>query len=195
MATREKTVCYAFPMSATQSTDAVAYDLSQITIYIPEASPTFTSVFAEIGFQDAITATGGTITEYRASLRLGANAYTTVTETDDLANSGENMAGVYGPVDFTSHFSTNWTSTSMTCDGQLYFMIWSVAGTMTGHDGAQTTQLRLIEQDSGEVRQKQTLSAGTVTFSFTVNDNTQNYCVDAYQDSTHVGRSAWGTGV
>lgn len=121
MATREKTVCFAFPMSDTQSTDAAAYDLTQITIYIPEASPTFTSVFAEIGFQDAITATGGTITEYRASLRLGANAYTTVTETDDLPNTGENIAGVYGPVDFTSHFNTNWTGTSMTCDGQIYF--------------------------------------------------------------------------
>ena len=119
MAIREKTVIFAFPMGA--ALDATVTNLNQITIYIPEASPTFTSVFAEVGFQDAITATGGTITEHRVGLRLGAAAYTTFTETDDIGNSGENLAGVVGPVDFTSHFNANWTGTSMTCDGQVYF--------------------------------------------------------------------------
>jgi hypothetical protein len=31
------------------------------------------------------------------------------------------MAGVIGPFDFTSHFTTNWSGTSMTCDLQVYF--------------------------------------------------------------------------
>lgn len=121
MAIREKTVIFAFPMTTTQLTDATVTNLNQITLYIPEASPTFTSVFAEVGFQDAITASGGTITEHRVGLRLGAAAYTTFTETDDITNSGENLAGVLGPIDFTSHFNANWTGTSMTCDGQVYF--------------------------------------------------------------------------
>lgn len=120
MATREKTICFAFPMTGSV-TDKTVTNLSQITLYIPEASPTFTSVFVEVGFQDVITATGGTITEHRCALRLGAAGYTTVTETDDIANSGENLAGVIGPFDFTSHFTTNWTGTSMTCDLQVYF--------------------------------------------------------------------------
>lgn len=121
MATREKTVCFAFPMTTALVADAVVTNLTQITLYVPEASPTFTSVAVEVGFQDVVTATGGTITEHRVGLRLGAAAYTTVTETDDITNSGENIAGVIGPFDFTSHFTTNWTGTSMTCDLQVYF--------------------------------------------------------------------------
>lgn len=120
MATREKTVCFAFPMTTALVADAVVTNLEQIVLYIPE-TPTFTSVFVEVGFQDAITATGGTITEHRVGLRLGAAAYTTFTELDDFANTGENLAGVFGPVDFTAHFNTNWTGSSMTCDLQVYF--------------------------------------------------------------------------
>jgi hypothetical protein len=121
MATREKTVIYSFPMTTADVTDATVTNLTQITINLPETAKTFTSVYAEVGFQDFISATGGTITEHRVGLRLGAAAYTTFTETDDITNSGENIAGVIGPVDFTTHFTTNWTGTSMTCDLQVYF--------------------------------------------------------------------------
>lgn len=121
MATREKTLMFAFPMITTIVTDAVVTNLTQITVYIPETSPTFTSVFVEVGFQDIITNTGGTIGEHRCGLRLGAAAYTTTTELDDITNTGENISGVIGPFDFTSHFTTNWTGTSMTCDVQVYF--------------------------------------------------------------------------
>lgn len=121
MAIREKTVCFAFPMTTVLVQDAVTTNLTQITLYIPEASPVFTSVFVEVGFQDLITATGGRIAEHRCGLRLGAAAYTTITELDDINHSSENMAGVIGPFDFTSHFTTNWTGTSMTCDVQVYF--------------------------------------------------------------------------
>lgn len=121
MATREKTITFAFPMTTALVADAIVTNLTQHTIYIPEASPTFTSVFVKIGFQDVVTATGGTIGEHRVGLRLGAAAYTTFTETDDLVNSGENMGGVIAPIDFTSHFNTNWSGTSMTCDLQVYF--------------------------------------------------------------------------
>lgn len=121
MATREKTIIYSFPMTTTLVADASVTNLSQITVYVPEASPTFTSVFVEVGFQDVITATGGTITEHRVGLRLGAASYNTITELDNITQSGENIAGVLGPFDFTSHFNTNWTGTSMTADCQVYF--------------------------------------------------------------------------
>jgi hypothetical protein len=121
MAIVEKTIVYAFPMTTGTVADATVTNLTQITVEIPEASPTFVSVFAEVGFQDLITATGGTINEYRVGLRLGAAAYTTITETDDITNTGENIAGVLSPHDFTSHFTTNWTGSSMTCDLQVYF--------------------------------------------------------------------------
>lgn len=121
MATREKTVTFAFPMTSTLVADAAVTNLNQITVFIPEASPVFTSVFIEDGFQDAITVTGGTIAGYRVGLRLGAAAYTTITSTTAIGNTGENIGGVISPFDFTAHFNANWTGTSMTCDGQVYF--------------------------------------------------------------------------
>lgn len=121
MATRLKTVRYAVPTRTTVITDATLTNLDQITINIPETGVTFRSVAVEVGFADVITATGGTITEHRVALRLGGAGYTTFTETDDIANSGENIAGVIAPIDFTSHFTTNWTGNSMTCDIQVFF--------------------------------------------------------------------------
>lgn len=121
MATREKTVCFAFPMTTALVADAVVTNLTQITLHIPEASPTFTSVFVEVGFQDCITAAGGTIGEHRVGMQLGTSGYLTITETDDITNSGENIAGVIGPWDFTTLFNTSWSGTSMTCDLQVYF--------------------------------------------------------------------------
>ena len=121
MATRVKTTQFAFPMYTGTVVDATTTNLTQITIYIPEAVSAFRSVTVDVGFQDIITATGGTITEHRVGLRLGAAPYTTITETDDIANSGEQMAGVIGPWDFTSHFTSNWAGTSRTCDLQVYF--------------------------------------------------------------------------
>lgn len=121
MATRLKTIKYAFPTYTSVVADATVTNLTQITVYIPESSPTFVSVTADVAFQDVITATGGTITEHHCGLQLGAAGYTTITETDDIANSGENMGGVIGPFDFTSHFTSNWSGTSMTCDLQVYF--------------------------------------------------------------------------
>ena len=121
MATMEDTVSFAFPMTTALVADATVTNLTQITLYLPSTPIAFTSVYVKVGFQDVVTATGGTVTEHRCGLRLGAAGYTTVTETDDLVNSGENLGGVIGPFDFTSHFTTNWTGTSMTCDLQVYF--------------------------------------------------------------------------
>lgn len=121
MATRVKTVQYAFPMETTLIANNTVSNLTQITLYIPETVIAFRSAVADVGFQDVITGTGGTITEHRVGLRLGSAAYTTVTELDDITHSGENIAGVIGPFDFTSHFTANWSGTSMTCDLQVYF--------------------------------------------------------------------------
>ena len=121
MATRKKTIQFATENFRTTITDATTTNLSQITVYIPETVISFASVIVDVSFQDIITATGGTITEHRVGLRLGGAAYTTIIETDDIANSGENIAGIIGPFDFTSHFTANWSGTSSTCDIQVYF--------------------------------------------------------------------------
>lgn len=119
MATRRKTLVFAADTLTSDVADATITNLAQFTVHIAETC-TFVAAWVEFGYQDAITATGGTVTEHRVSLRLGAAAYTTFTETDDIANSGENMAGVIGPILFTSHFQTNWSGPSMTCDVQAY---------------------------------------------------------------------------
>lgn len=118
MATGLKTVEFAFPTLASL-TDAVVTNLTQISVYIPESSPSFKKVIVRWSCDDIITVTGGTINEHRTGLRLAAVAYSTVTNTNDITNSGEN-ASFQITADFTSYFTTNWTGTSMTCDLQVY---------------------------------------------------------------------------
>jgi hypothetical protein len=119
MATCQKTICFAFPPSDSVA-EATTVNLTQITLYIPESSPTFKSVFATVGFRQNETS-ADTITEHRVGIQLGAAGYSTFTETDDLTQSGEHLGGMIGPIDYTSYFSSNWSGTSMTCDCQVYF--------------------------------------------------------------------------
>lgn len=155
MATRIKSVQFAFEMNTGIVADATVTNFTQTTVYIPETVTSFLSATVDVGFQDIITASGGTITEHRVALRLGAAGYTTITELDDITQSGENIAGVIGPFNFTSHFSTNWTGTSMTCDVQVYFD--QSSGTTLGmrnttailtvtyeYDDAETTQIKSV---------------------------------------------------
>jgi len=118
MATRLKTVHYAFPALASLTNNTLT-NLTQITLYLPETgTKTFRSVVAHITMDDIITATGGSLTTKTFDLRLGAAAYTSVANASTLTNSGENSSFLFG-VDYTSHFATNWTGTSMTCDFRL----------------------------------------------------------------------------
>lgn len=114
MATRLKTVQFAFPTLAS-ITNNILTNLTQITVFLPENSKVFKSVIAKISCDDIITATGGTVTTKTFDLRLGAAAYTSVINSNTLTNSGENFS-LFWAADYTSHFTTNWTGTSMTCD-------------------------------------------------------------------------------
>lgn len=87
--------------------------LGSPTIYIPENSVTnpvtFTSVMLYICAQDVSTATGGSISLFTGQVQLaGAGAPATAAIAGaTLANTGENWGGMMGPMDFTSHFTTN----------------------------------------------------------------------------------------
>ena len=129
MATRLKTVKYAFPALASLTNNTLT-TLTQITVYLPETgTKTFRSVVAHVTFDDIITATGGTLTTKTLNCRVGAAAYTSVANANTLTNSGEN-ASFWLSADYTSHFTTNWSGTSMTCDFQL--QINQSTGTTTG---------------------------------------------------------------
>jgi len=121
MATTLKTISYAFDMVTSVIANNTLTALNQITIVIPENVIAFNSVFLEVGFQDIITVTGGTIGNSQVDLQLqGAGAPTSQT-IGAVAQTGENIALIYGPLDYTAHFTTNWTGTSRTCDVSVLF--------------------------------------------------------------------------
>jgi hypothetical protein len=121
MAIKEKTIEFSTPTFVTTVAVNTVTNLAQITAFIPEASPTFTSVFAELSFRDIATS-ACTITEHRIGMRLNAAAYTTTVELDDIYSTGESIGGVVGPFDFTAHFNANWAGASSTIDTQVFFL-------------------------------------------------------------------------
>lgn len=151
--TRLKTVQYAFPALASLANNTLT-NLTQITVYLPESSVSIAKAWVEISMDDIITATGGTLTTKTVDLRLGAASYTSTTNTNGLSNTGENMS-FFVERDFTSHFKTNWTGTSMTCDVRL--QINQSTGTTLGmvnvccilnityeYDDSSSTQLKTV---------------------------------------------------
>lgn len=122
MTLHTKTLMFAPPMITGTVVDATLTAFPQTTIYIPENVPSsdIVSVYADVGWSDLITATGGTITEYRLAMRLGSSPYTTITDLADITNTGENLSVISGPFDFIGQFAGYWTGTSQTLDMQIY---------------------------------------------------------------------------
>jgi len=155
MATRLKTVHYAFPTLASLTNNTLT-NLTQITIFLPETgTKTFRSVVAHVTFDDIITATGGSLTTKTLNFRLsGAGAYNSVANANGLTNSGENQS-FHLTADYTTYFSTNWTGSSMLADFQL--QINQNTGTTLGmvnvgvtleityeYDDTSTTQIKSV---------------------------------------------------
>ena len=107
MATRSKTVWYAAQLVA-DVMDNTLTSLGTITVYTENSSRVFKSCLVWTHFEDIVTATGGTITEHACSVSVNAATATTTSETDDITHTGENISGVIGPWNFTSHFTTNY---------------------------------------------------------------------------------------
>ena len=128
MATRLKTVHYAFERLATSVNNTLT-NFTQLTLYLPESSVVIKSAIVTITFDDVITATGGSITTKNIGLRLGANGYTTITSSNTLTNSGENISAMIS-ANFGSIMNSTWTGTSMTCD--LQFQVNQSTGTTLG---------------------------------------------------------------
>lgn len=123
MATRTNTTWWSTPMTTGSQADAATITLSAVTCYA-ELSRTWVKVQAWVSYQDECTATGATVTEHRCGCSVGGSAYTTVTETDDLTHSAENMGGMLGPFNVTTPFNTtNWpaANASATVTFQAYF--------------------------------------------------------------------------
>jgi len=116
MATRIKTIEYAFALATADVASATARDFTSFTMYIPESSPVFKSVILEMTAYD--TATAASVTAVLMGISLGAVARNDLTVTQTITNSGENQAFIFTR-DVTDYFSTNWTGTSMTVGSRL----------------------------------------------------------------------------
>ena len=121
MTTRLKTIRYAWPTVIGPTTDKAYQSLGSITVYVPELTRTVRSAYVIVHWQDIITATGGTVSECRVRMQLGAAATAEVVNTGDITHTGENLAVGLGPVDFTAYFQANFGSgSSQTCTLELY---------------------------------------------------------------------------
>jgi hypothetical protein len=126
MATRLKTIEYWFPelSSLPDNTDT---NFTQITAYIPEFSGTvtFKSVTLDVILQDAAI-TANNINRRQISMSVGGAGYTAINNTNTLTQSGE-QKWIQMTGDFTSHFTSNWTSgSSKTIDSRI--LVDSAAG-------------------------------------------------------------------
>jgi len=137
MAQRVKTLWYATEKSDATVDDATLTALPQITVYAENSTRTFRSVMVWISFSDMCTATGATIGEHRVACSVNGAGATTITDTDVITNSGENISGWLGPFDFTSHFSSNFpAASSATVDLSVYFDRTSGTGLTSNNIGA-----------------------------------------------------------
>lgn len=127
MANRLKTVEYYFPMVTSTITNNTLTSFPQITVHIPESSPSFKSVVVEVIAADMATVAGN-FTTRNIEFRVGGAGYSAATLTSTYTSSGENITTLFNG-DFTSHMNTNWTGASMTSDCR--FQINKSSGTVT----------------------------------------------------------------
>lgn len=131
MAIRTKTIEYAFPTVTTNLAAATRRDLSAITLYIPETtSRTFLSVQLVVDVADAATV-AASMTSWLMGIRLGAAAFSDVTTTYTITNTGDPLSFVFTR-DVTSYFTTNFgAGASQTCQAGVQF-----AGVITANTSA-----------------------------------------------------------
>lgn len=153
MATRIKTVRYAFPTYTLTAASATNTNLTQITVELPEA-PTggaFKSAYLEISY---VTANSNVaVTTQTWALQLGAVAYSS-TQSSGGANFGataEDTAIISKGLDFTSYFVTNWTGTSMTLNCRFNVTVTGGLEAVTAvmvitysYDDTAATQLKTV---------------------------------------------------
>lgn len=106
MALRTKTIEYPFVTRVVSTAAGTRYDFTAITVYIPETSSrTFRSVLVEVGVRGNETF-ATSLTSWLIGIKLGAVAFSDVTTTVTLTNSGDQQSHVFTR-DVTSYFTTN----------------------------------------------------------------------------------------
>jgi len=149
VALRTKTVEYPFVTNTTQTATATRLDFAAITVYIPETSSrTFRSVILEIGTRGGETV-AASITAWLMGIKLGAVAFSDVTTTLTLTNTGDQQGHVFTR-DVTAYFVTNFgAGASQTCQAGL-----TVTGIGSGPTYAKLIITYEYDDDSATTRVK-----------------------------------------
>jgi hypothetical protein len=105
MATRKKTVRFTANSISIVNNTLTAF--AQFTAYIPEATRTITDAWIKVGFQDIVTATGGSIANWQVTYSVGGVAAQSITNANAIASTGENISGILGPLSVTAHTVAN----------------------------------------------------------------------------------------
>jgi hypothetical protein len=153
MATRIKTVEYAFQSANTSLAINTRRDLTGITVSIPETTGrTFRSVRMIVGVRDTVT-TAATTTTITLGVKIDAVAFSDATVGNPPANTGESAHYLFER-DVTSYFTTNFTGTSHTVQCGFQFGPASTGPTTINHtckllityeyDDAASTVLRTV---------------------------------------------------
>lgn len=153
MTTRLKTIEYHFPVLGS-ITDNTLTSFTPINIYIPENSISFKSVFLDIMLNDITTATGNNVTTRTMSLYLGEASESTITNTNTLTNTGENITFIISG-DYTSYFTNNWSGNSMSCGAKVLTI--QSGGTTTGMRDATACLFITYEYDDNSPTQIKTV--------------------------------------
>ncbi len=116
MATRLKTVEYAFDTTTSGIPATTRHEMATKTITISETnSRTFRAAYVEITFMDNTT-TATSLTQWVIGLKLGAASFSDQTTTQTMTNTGEHQGVKLMSADFSSYFTTNFGSGStQTC--------------------------------------------------------------------------------
>lgn len=200
MAKAEKTVYYSIVSSSLSTTLAsnIIYDIGTTSINIPENSPstpvTFSSVYAETMYNDICTATGMNLNRYHVAVTISGTR-AVVSESNSLANTGENIGGILGPNRFTELFTASFgTNQIASCSVDVFFT--QSGGTTTGIRGVNTLLgLTYIYEDTAVTQSKTIIvplytKSGSVTTTtndiwaiipalISGSDNSQGYLVEA----------------
>lgn len=173
MALRTKTVEYPFASNVTTLAAATRLDITGTTIVIPEtASRTFRSVIVEVSVHDNLTV-AASLTSWLIGIKLGAVAFSDVTTTVTVTNSGDNQAYQFTR-DVTAYFVTNFSGNQQAAQVGVQF-----GGVIT-----LPITVKIIityEYDDGlSVLDSGTLTAGNVN---NVTDSTKSWAVDGFRNN------------
>ncbi len=126
----EKTIYYALATGSGILGEVPSSSFKTIgsgVIYLPENSPlhpvTISSVYVENYFRDATTTTGNNIVQTSVALVISGTKQG-VSESTVLNNTGENIGGIYGPLNFLNIFTQSFGtpfSSALSYSAEVYY--------------------------------------------------------------------------